>query len=196
MRRPISMAAWLMRFQLLGDFASEEIGCGIGAHLCEIDLSRDAPIIGREKFAHRLDFVAGISETFSGKGQRVAGAFASNRKSSAPLVENPDPAFRLDGWRDRGCVGRTCVLPAHDRKRRLHVAHRPRDHTFRNKSAIYVGMGRALRNKAARRLQPDEPAAGRWNADRARTICRRGPSAPCRRQPPPRPLPKSRRRCV
>ena len=35
----------------------------------------------------------------------------------------------------------------------------------------HVGMGRALWNEAARRLQPDHPAAGRWNADGARTIC-------------------------
>ena len=52
------------------------------------------------------DFVAGLSEAFSGEVQRVAGVFIEPEIVCA-VVENPDPAFRLDGWRDRGCVGRT-----------------------------------------------------------------------------------------
>ena len=47
------------------------------------------------------NIVAGIAETFSGKAQRAAGVRIEPEIVCA-LVENADPAFRLDSWQRQG----------------------------------------------------------------------------------------------
>ena len=113
--------------------------------------------------------MARFAQTVSSKRQRMK-RVGVETEVVCSLHKNSDPALAVR-WNKRGCrIRRTRVRTTHNAERQCRITHRAGNHAFGDQAAINIGMLGALRNKAARRLQPNKAAAGGRNADGARAV--------------------------